>query len=113
MSKWITNDVVAAISTVPEVSIIRKDGGEDITTQSLTLAVINSQNHIYVRGFTTDSRKPLKSDDNVDIEMVEVTTGYSDGDMPNDPDYVIAHAKVSAAIMRLGHTVVKSLERYF
>ena len=113
MSKWITIDVVAALATIPEVSILRKDGGEDITTQSLTLAVANSQNHVYVRGFTTNSSKPLKSDDNVDIEMVEVSTGYSDGDMPNDPDYVVAHAKVSAAVMRLGHRVVNSLDRFF
>ena len=45
--------------------------------------------------------------------MVEVSSGYSDGDMPNDPEYVIIHARVKAAIMRLGHSVVNSMDPYF
>jgi hypothetical protein len=111
MSRWITDDVVKAISTVNGTSIERIDMGEDHTTQSVTVEVENSENTVYVRGFSTNTY--LKTDNNVDVEMVEVSTGYSDGDMPNDPDYVIVHARVKAALMRMGHTVVNSLDPYF
>lgn len=112
MSKWITSDVVTAVSTIPEAKISGISQGEDCTTRSLFITVDGSEYNIYVRGFVTNGNR-LKSDDNVDIEMVEVTTGYSDGDMPNDPDYCIVHARVKAAIMRLGHSVVNSMDRYF
>jgi hypothetical protein len=112
MSIWVTSDVVAAVSVIPEVKISGVTLGEDYTTKSLYITVDGSQERVFVRGFVTNG-KALRSDDNVDIEMVEVATGYSDGDMPNDPDYVIAHAKVQAAIMKLGHRVVKSMDGYF
>lgn len=111
MSRWNTNEIVEAVSTVPEVNVMSIQPGEDHTTKYLTLAVAGSQNFVYVRGFSTN--KYLSSDDDVEIEMVEVSSGYSDGDMPNDPDYMIVHARVKAAIMRLGHRVVNSMDAYF
>lgn len=112
MSKWITSDVVDAVSAIPEVAVIHTGYGEDCTTQSLTLSVASSDYNVYVRGFVTDGQR-LKSEDNVDVQMVEVTTGFSDGDMPNDPVYVVANAKVKAAVMKLGHQVVGSMDGYF
>ena len=112
MSKWITSDVVSAVSAIPEVKISNVTQGEDYTTQTIHITVDDSQNNVYVRGFVT-SGKALHTDDNVDIEMVEVATCFSDGDMPADPVYVVANAKVKAEIMKLGHTVVNSMDSYF
>ena len=112
MSIWITSDVINAISTIPGVSIDRASIGEDYTTDGIDLNVFGSKNRIFVRGFVTDGKR-LKANDNVEIEMVEVSTGFSDGDMPNDPIYVVEHAHVQAALMKLGHSVVKSMDGYF
>jgi hypothetical protein len=112
MSLWITDDIKNAVRQIEGVTIIDTGLGEDCTTQSITLSVQDSEYMIYVRGFVIDGKR-LKTDDNVEIEMVEVSTGYSDGDMPNDPIYVVAHAQVQAALMKLGHSVVKSMDPYF
>jgi len=112
MSRWKTGQVVSAISVVPGVLVGALSAGEDYTTQQITLIVDGSENNLFVRGFVTD-HKPLNGDDDVDVEMVEVTTGYSDGDMPNDPILVVAHGQVSAALMQLGHKVVRSMDPYF
>ena len=110
MSLWNTEQAKIAILAIPEVSLNRISLGEYYTTDGIDLDVAGSEKLIYVRGFSTDR---LSQNDNVDVEMVEVSTGYSDGDMPDDPDYCIIHARVKAALMRLGHRVVNSLDRYF
>lgn len=109
MSKWELEPIIKAIDAVPDCTVIKTSPDEDYTTTQLTIRVNNSGYMIYVRGFVTEGQ-PIK--DNM-VEMIEVTTGFSDGDMPNDPDYVVAHAKVKAAIMRLGYSVVNSMEPYF
>lgn len=109
MIQWNEGKIVVALTAIMEIEIRNNTLGEDYTTNQLTYAVENSENQIFIRGFVTEG-KPIQ--DNM-IEMVEVTTGYSDGDMPNDPDYCIVYAKVKAAIMRLGYSVVSSLEPYF
>jgi hypothetical protein len=112
MSHWNTEQAKIAILAIPKVTLNRISLGEDCTTDGIDLDVIGSDNRIFVRGFVIDGKR-LKANDNVDVEMVEVTTGYSDGDMPNDPIYVVAHAQVQAALMQLGHSVVKSMDGYF
>lgn len=112
MTQWNLVEVSQAINSVPECIIIAITSyDEDYTTKQITVRIEGSENLLYIRGFRTDSIQPAK--DNNKIEMIEVTTGYSDGDMPNDPAYMIVHAKVKAAIMRLGHQVVNSLDCYF
>ncbi len=111
MKRWEFTPISQAINSIPEAIITFVSEPEDYTTQQITVRVEGSENRIYVRGFRTDGTRPSR--DNNNIEMVEVTTGYSDGDMPNDPDYCIIHAKIKAAIMRTGYSVVDSLEPYF
>lgn len=112
MKQWNLIEVSQAINSVPECIIQAITMyNEDCTTKQITVRINNSDNMLYIRGFRTDSIQPAK--DNNNIEMIEVTTGYSDGAMPNDPDYMIVHAKVKAAIMRLGYSVVNSLDCYF
>ena len=109
MKYWHLTNVERAIESIPECSIIQVTPGEDYTTEQFTVKVDKSDHFIYIRGFKTDGA-PIKYNE---IEMIEVTTGYSDGDMPNDPDYCVTHAKVKGSIMRLGYLVVNSLEPYF
>lgn len=111
LKKWEFTLISQAINSVSECIITHVRPAEDYVTQQITVRVSGSDNMIYIRGFRTDQVNPSKDFDR--IEMVEVTTGYSDGDMPNDPDYCIIHAKVKAAIMRLGYDVVNSLDPYF
>lgn len=111
MKRWDVIEVGHAIIAIPECAVVFATPAEDYVTQQLTVAVAGSEYSIYVRGFRTDHK--LLAENNEEIEMVEVTSGYSDGDLPNDPEYVIVHAKVKAAIMKLGYSVVNSLEPYF
>ena len=111
MKQWDFLKVSQAINSVPECIITAVSPAEDTTTKQITVSIENSENMIYVRGFRTDQKSIIKN--NNMIEMVEITTGYSDGDMPNDPDYCVTHAKVKAAIMKLGYDVVNSLDSYF
>jgi hypothetical protein len=112
MSRWITDEIVKTVSEIPEITIFDITGGEDHTTKSLSASVKDSEYKLYIRGFSTN-HTAIPNDDNVDVEMIEVTSGYSDGDMPNDPEYVIVHARVKAALMKQGHCVVNSLDPYF
>jgi hypothetical protein len=112
MTRWVTATIVEAMTQIPEVNVGDISQGEDHTTQTIRLEVSGSDNGLWVRGFRTDP-KPIPNDDNVDVEMIEVTTGYSDGDMPNDPVLCVIHAQVKATLMKQGHSVVNSLEPYF
>lgn len=109
--KWEGTTVSQAINSIPECVIHAITPIEDYVTETFQVRVEGSDNMIYIRGFRTDNVQYSKQ--NNMIEMVEVTTGFSDGDMPQDPDYCITHAKVKAAIMRLGYEVVNSLDPYF
>lgn len=110
--KWNTATVLEAIRKCSRVTSAKVTAeGEDHVTQQITVTVLNSEENVYVRGF--DTNRTLEAGDDVEVEMVECTTGYSDGDMPKDGPYVLAHAEVHVAIMNLGYHVVKSLEAYF
>jgi hypothetical protein len=111
MKQWNSDNVESAIISVPECQVIAQAQPEDYTTETFYVNVCGSEHSLWIRGFRTDSVQPL-SDDN-QIEMVEVTTGYSDGDMPNDPVLCIVHAKVKAALMTEGYQVVNSMDPYF
>jgi hypothetical protein len=112
MTKWsIIQTCEAIVSEATECIIYNITQAEDYTTETVTISVLGSDHNLFVRGFRTDQKSP--SENHNQIEMVEVSTGYSDGDMPNDPVLSIAHGKVKAAMMRLGHSVVNSLDPYF
>jgi len=110
MKVWDAAAVIKAIDSVPGCSSSQWSGPEDYTSGQIVVLVNTSQHSIYVRGFRTDGEQFLSDNQ---VEMVEVTTGYSDGDMPNDPDYCVTVAMVKAAIMRLGYQVVNSMDGYF
>jgi hypothetical protein len=110
LKKWSTVEIANAVRNIQECGIIKTTQPEDYTTDTLHLAVRGSS-YLWVRGFRTDRISPAKDDNK--IEMVEVTTGYSDGDMPNDPILCVVHARVKAEIMKLGYSVVNSLDPYF
>lgn len=111
MKQWDQQAVQDAIIGIPECSIEQITLPEDYVTSQLVISVAGSDYGIFVRGFRTDAISPAKDDNR--IEMVEVTTGFSDGDMPNDPAYCIVHARVKAALMTLGYCVTNSLDPYF
>lgn len=107
--KWDLDKVSQAIREIPECSIEAVGHREDYCTEQITVSVRNSQYSIYVRGFTYDA--PLVGNE---IELIEVATGYSDGDMPQDePEYTLIHAKIRVALMKLGYHTCDSLEPYF
>jgi len=113
MKIWKKEEIGKILSSLSEIKIQEERyKGEDYTTDGFILDVNGTEENLYVRGFIT-SGKPLKTNDNVEIEMVEVTTGYSDGNMPNDPALCIAHGIVKAALMKAGFSVVDSLDPYF
>ena len=111
MKQWNIESIKLAILSVSECKIESIGLSEDYATEQITVSVDGSNFRLYVRGFRTDH--VLLSKDHNNVELVEVTTGYSDGDMPNDPNYVIVHARVKAAIMTLGYSVVNSMDQYF
>ncbi len=112
MKQWNEAQIKQAILSIPECKIINMGLAEDYVTGQITIAVADSSYQLYVRGFRTDHVELAKDKNN--IEMVEVTTGYSDGDMPmGDPNYMIVHARVKAAIMTAGYLVVNSMDPYF
>lgn len=111
--KWNLEAVRKAISTIPEVvSVNAQDDSGDYATNSLFVIVGGTDENLWVRGFTTQEGG-LKQFDDVEVEMVEVTTGYSDGDMPNIPELILAHAKIKVELVKLGFKVVNSMDRYF
>ena len=111
MDKWNSNSVKKAIESVSECSIMTTIPPEDYVTESFWIWVTGTDQRLWVRGFRTDHAQI--AGDNPEIEMIEVTTGYSDGDMPNDPILCVVHARVKAALMALGYSVVNSLDPYF
>jgi hypothetical protein len=112
MTHWITSEVANVVEEVPEASVINVQPGGCHTTESLHVRVKESGNSLWVRGFRTNPEE-IPSDDDIDVEMIEVTTGYSDGDMPNDPVLCVVHTQIKAALMKHGHSVVNSLDPYF
>lgn len=110
--KWNRGTVKNAILSVPLAKIIAVSAPEDYVTEQYTVHVGESKYQIFVRGFRTDQESP---EDTGEIEMVEVTTGYSDGDMPqDDPLYIVYHAQIKAALVQAGYTcTVNSLDPYF
>ena len=110
LKAWNLEDVQSAIQSVQKCKIAHVSPAEDYVTERVVINVAGSDNRVFVRGFRTDG-VPVARDGKV--EMVEVTTDYSDGDMPNDPLYVLAHAEVKVAVIKLGYRVVRSLDMYF
>jgi hypothetical protein len=108
---WLKAPVRSMLESIPGVHIIAENPGEDHVTEGFTVSVDGSEHNLYIRGFATVGILPRHDD--VEIEMVEVSTGFSDGDMPNDPVLVLVHANIKAGLMTMGHSPVDSLDPYF
>jgi len=113
MKTWVTAEVLKLIGAIANVKNVSKtQQGGDYDTDGVYVEPANSQNGIWVRGFVTDG-KPLKASDIVDVELVEVTAGQSDGQLPNDPDLISLHGQIRAELARAGFTTVDSMDPYF
>jgi hypothetical protein len=109
--KWEREKVKEAIEKVRECSIISTTEFEGYVTDGFYVRVKDSDNSLWIRGFRCDGIEVDMKDPY--IEMIEVTTGYSDGDMPQDPALCIAHGHIKAELMRIGYRPVNSLDPYF
>lgn len=111
---WIAALIKLALEKVPNVEeIIYEENGGDYCTHQFILQVANTSEdnrYLYVRGFSTGS--PLPQQDDVYVEMVEISSGHSDG-TTQDPELGLAQAYVRAALIRMGFVAVNSLDSYF
>jgi hypothetical protein len=112
--KWNLAKIISIVRDVQGVENVTalNDFG-DYTTKSVYVEVGGTEEHLWVRGFVTSEGGLNGVTDDVEVELVEVTTGYSDGDMPNDPILMVVHAKIRAALSVAGYKTVISLEPYF
>jgi hypothetical protein len=110
--QWNTARVRSLIETLPNIKWVGTSGGEHYVTQQLTYEVAGATDRLYVRGFTTDP-KGLPNEDDVDVEMVEITTEYSDGDDSREPANVLARAAIWSELLKAGYSVVRALDPYF
>jgi hypothetical protein len=111
---WKTTEIKTLLESVPHITLVGVfEQGSEMTTEQLVYDVDEAEDRLYVRGFVTDHKDQLLKGDNVDVEIVEVTTEYSDGVDSSNPENVIARALIHAALLKAGYQVVKSLEPYF
>lgn len=115
MMRWKSSKIKAILEKVPNISLVDVGPqGSEMTTEQLVYAVHLANDKLYVRGFVTDHQNQLLQGDDVDVEMIEVSTGYSDGGDSREPQNVIARGLVHAALLDAGYgEVVRSLEPYF
>ena len=115
MKRWKTQEIVALIKTIPEISNISVNSqGGDVDTSNLFISIKGVEDeHLFVCGFVVDGF--IDSPDDTDIEMIEVTDGQqSDTGLSSGTEYVcVAYARVVAALRKQGFQVVKSMDGYF
>lgn len=110
---WNTQQVRSTLAGISGLSYPTTTPGEDYTTETLAYQVLGNEDRIFVRGFT-DIGRPLGAGTNVDVPMVEVTSGYSDGDDGADsPACLRARAEITIALKTMGFQVVRSMDPYF
>lgn len=110
---WNTEAVKRLIAAVPGCSVIAVNPkGGDYDTEQVVVGIEGTEEKLFVRGFRTDG-KSFPEQDNCDVELTEVTTGYSDGDMPNVPQLMLAQGGIMERLSNHGHCPVKSLDPYF
>jgi hypothetical protein len=112
MRQWSTQEVIQRVKTIPQIKAAFVSAeGEDHTTQQIRVEIRGTKEAAFIRGFVTDSTLP--AGDLVPVEMVEVSTNYSDGELPDDAAFLAAYGYIRAAVVSLGHKTVNSLESYF
>lgn len=113
MIHWKTETIKQTLSAVPGITFAEiGEQGSERTTELLAYNVAGATDRLYVRGFVTD--KQLNQSDDVDVEMIEVFTEYSDGGDSQEPENVAARGLMMAALLKAGYKpVVRSLEPYF
>src|SRR4051812_27647736 len=101
MNHWKSNKIIELLKAVNGVTLTdTADAGSEKTTEQLVYAVEDGQDRLFVRGFVTEGELALADD--VDVEMIEISTEYSDGSDSPEPENVVARALMMAALMKAG-----------
>jgi hypothetical protein len=112
MTHWKSSQIIDLLKNIVGVTLTATgDAGSERTTEQLVYAVEGGHDQLFVRGFVTEGELALADD--VDVEMIEVSTEYSDGSDSPEPANIVARAFIMAALMSAGHIVVRSLDLYF
>lgn len=114
MKRWKTQKVIDLLKVVPNIKLLDiGDQGSEICTKQLAYEIDGCSNNLYIRGFNTDHQNNILDPDDADVEMVEVTSEYSDGGESSEPGNILARALITIELVKAGFSVVRSLDLYF
>lgn len=111
--RWNRQAIELVLAAVPQVKLagVNPQGSEK-TTEQLCYQVVGAQDRLFVTGFVTEGS--LLQADNVDVEMIELNSEYSDGGESSEPSNIVARALMTAALVTAGYApVVRDLRAYF
>lgn len=113
MAKWNVGQIKAEIRGIYPSAVIMRTRGEDVTTDGLQVQFPdNGDDSLFLQGFVVEGMIPAHDD--VDVEMVELTSGYSDGGLvSSDLQMIQLYADIRKILATAGFVVVNSLDEYF
>lgn len=119
MYHWNSQKIEADLAAIPGISNVYNSGpGGDVDSDTLGLAVEDTGERLFVKGFLTDVFEKGYTIDNpadLDVEMVELTDGQcSSGGLNSElMETAQAFILVRAYFLNHGADVVDTLDVYF
>jgi len=116
VTHWKTKDVVELLKPLAAKVEVSEPGG-DVDTENLILTAKGAKrdNHLWVCGFRTADRDPVKDPADTDVENVEVKDGQdSRGGLNTDDEATcVMYGRVCSTLRKKGFSVVPTLDDYF
>ena len=115
MARWKTDEIVAAINKLPQVTRVDTAGqGGDCDTNNLVIHIKGSGKRLFMCGFT--SQGEINTPNNVDVEMVELNDGGNSWGHAvdwKDLKLVLSYQAIYTHMDKIGFNVVQRLKDYF
>lgn len=110
---WNQSELKAALEALPFDLRIHERSGEYYTSDGFDIELAGSEDTLHLRGFVTAMEGISKHDD-VEVEFVELTNGYSDGGLTShDWNMIDLYAAVRKILAKEGAQIVPTLDAFF
>lgn len=110
---WNQASIRAALLALPFAIKLQETPGEQYTSNGFSIELAGSEDTLHLQGFVT-APQGISAHDDVEVAMVELTNGYSEGGLTsNDPKMIDLYAAVRKLLAGMGAQIVPTLNDYF